>query len=325
MADIILKWLATGSFSYSQEIISALLTGGGMTQIHPMAKLEKLLLSTDGSDFSEGAVREGIKLAKICSSKLVVMSVIETNPEFEVLAPRMIEKEEKETRDRLERVKSTAAKEGVECEMVARHAESPFRAIIEEAEKNQANMIIMGRRGRTGLRRLLMGSVTAKVIGHSPCNVLVVPKAAEISYRKILVATDGSKYSVAAASEAIGIARRCRASLVVISVVPSETASPFDIVHSEMQHEMIAQKEFHEGEKNVNDLLVIARQEGVTAEGLIIEGRPYEVIVESAREKGVDLIVMGSHGRTGLERLLMGSVTERVVGHADCSVLIVKT
>ena len=170
-----------------------------------------------------------------------------------------------------------------------------------------------------------MGSVTAKVIGHSPCNVLVVPKAAEIRYQKLLVATDGSQYSLAAASEAVGIAKRCGAELLVISVVPSETASPFDIVHTEMQHEMISQKEFHEGEKNVNDLLVIAKQEGVSVVGQIVEGRPYEAIVETAREKGIDLIVMGSHGRTGMERLLMGSVTERVVGHADCAVLIVKS
>ena len=296
-----------------------------MTQLHPIAKLDRLLLSTDGSEFSEGAVRESVRLAKICSSKLFVLSVIETNPEFEVLAPQIVEKEEKQARDLLEQVKSMAAKEGVECEIIARHTESPFQAVIEESEKNKADMIIMGRRGRTGLRRLLMGSVTAKVIGHAACNVLVVPRLAEIKYQKILVATDGSKYSLAAACEAMGIAKRCGAELFIISVVPTETASPFDIVHSEMQHEMIAQKEFRDGEKNVNDLLVIAKQEGVNVKGHIIHGRPYDVIVENAREEGVDLIVMGSHGRTGMERLLMGSVTERVVGNADCAVLVVKT
>ena len=295
-----------------------------MEQVHPIAKLEKLLLSTDGSEFSSGAVREAIKLAKICSSRLYAISVIETNPEFEVLAPQLIEKEEIETRARLGKIQTMAAAEGIDCEIIARHAESPFEAIIEEAEKKQVDMIIMGRRGRTGLRRLLMGSVTAKVIGHSSCNVLVIPRLAEIKYKKILVATDGSKYSIAAASEAVGIAQRCRATLFVISVVPSEGVSPFDIVHTEMQHEMIAQREFHDGEKNVNDLLVIAKQHGVAVEGLIIEGRPYEAIVDHSREKGVDLIVMGSHGRTGLDRLLMGSVTERVVGHADCAVLIVR-
>ncbi len=296
-----------------------------MPQSHPIAKLEKLLLSTDGSEFSDGASREAVKLAKVCSSKLFAVSVIETNSEFEVLAPQLIEKEEKNTRNRLEQIKSMAVKEGIECEIIARHAESPFQAIVDEAGKNQVDMIIMGRRGRTGLKRLLMGSVTAKVIGYSPCNVLVVPRSAEIKYQKILVATDGSKYSVSAAIEAVGIARRCGATLFVISVVPSETASPFDIVHSEMQHEMIAKTEFHFGEKNVDDLLAIAKEEGVKAEGLVIEGRSYEAIVDNAREKRVDLIVMGSHGRTGLKRLLMGSVTERVVGNADCSVLIVKT
>lgn len=74
-----------------------------MTQPQPMAKLEKLLLSTDGSEFSEGAIREAVKLAKISSGKLFAVSVIETNPEFEVLAPQLIEKEEEKTRSALSR------------------------------------------------------------------------------------------------------------------------------------------------------------------------------------------------------------------------------
>jgi nucleotide-binding universal stress UspA family protein len=196
-----------------------------MSQLHPIAKLEKLLLSTDGSEFSEGAVREAVKLAKICSSRLFAISVIETNPEFEALAPQLIEKEEEKTRDRLEQIKSMADKEGISCEIIARHAESPFQAIIGEAEKNQVDMIIMGRRGRTGLRRLLMGSVTAKVIGYSPCNVLVVPRLAEIKYQKILIATDGSNMSMAA-TEAVGIAKEMR-HLFVISVVPFRNCVTF--------------------------------------------------------------------------------------------------
>ena len=81
-------------------------------------------------------------------------------------------------------------------------------------------MIILGRRGRTGLKRLMMGSVTARVIGHAACNVLVVPRAAKVEFKNILVATDGSKYSAAAASEAIGLAKRNGSKLTVISVVP---------------------------------------------------------------------------------------------------------
>ena len=65
-----------------------------MAQICPTSRPEKLLLPTDGSEFSEGAIREAISLAKSCSSKLIVVSVIETNPEYETLAPQLVEKAE---------------------------------------------------------------------------------------------------------------------------------------------------------------------------------------------------------------------------------------
>ncbi len=295
-----------------------------MTQLCPTAKLEKLLLPTDSSEFSEGAIREAITLAKACSSKLFAVSVIETNPEYETIAPQLVEKAEKEARQHLNAVKARASKEGVDCEIIARQGEEPYKYIVEEAAKNQVNMIIMGRRGRTGFKRLMMGSVTAKVIGHAPCNVLVVPRAARLELRNILVATDGSRYSDAAASEAISIAKQCGANLVVVSVVPSEAESPFDIVHSEMQKGLIADKEFQEAEKNIKSVKNLAEKEGINVSGFILAGRPYEAIIDTAKEKRADLIVVGSHGRTGIARLLMGSVTERVIGHAECAVLIVK-
>jgi len=86
-------------FNYEQEDIY-------MSQLHQIAEAERLLLSTDGSEFSEGTAREALNLAKICSSRPFAISVIETNPEFEVLAPRLIEKEEEKTRNLLEQVKS---------------------------------------------------------------------------------------------------------------------------------------------------------------------------------------------------------------------------
>ncbi|MDZ4383640.1 MAG: universal stress protein [Thermodesulfovibrionia bacterium] len=295
-----------------------------MAQLCPTAKIEKLLLPTDGSEFSEGAIREAVNLAKTCSSKLFVVSVIETNPEYESIAPQLIEKAEKETRQHLESVKNRAAKEGVDCEIIARQGEDPYKYIVDEAAKHQVSMIIMGRRGRKGLKRLMMGSVTAKVIGHSPCNVLVVPRAARLEFRKILVATDGSKYSNAAASEAVAIAKRCGSSLIAASVVPYESISPLGIVHSEMQWELVTEESRKAAENNIKNVKEIAEKEDVKIEELILEGRPYEAIINAAKEKRVDLIVVGSHGRTGLDRLLMGSVTERIIGHADCAVLVVK-
>ncbi len=290
----------------------------------PIPRLENLLLSTDGSEFSEGAVREAIGLAKTCSSRLVALSVVETNPEYETMAPKLVESEIEKARVQLETVRDRARNENVECETVVRQGEDSYRFIIEEARKSRAEMIILGRRGRTGLKRLMMGSVTAKVIGHAPCNVLVVPRAAKIELRRILAATDGSRYSETACLEAIGIARRTGARMTVASVVPSEAASPFDIVHSEMQRGLIAEREQEAAESSVKNIKEIAGKEGLPVEGVILEGRPYEAILHEAGEKRADLIVLGSHGRTGLEKLLMGSVTERVIGLADCAVLVVK-
>ncbi|MBI5056367.1 MAG: universal stress protein [Nitrospirae bacterium] len=296
-----------------------------MAQSCPTVKIERLLLSTDGSEFGEGAIREAIKLAKTCSSKLFAIYVIETNPEYETIAPQLVEKAEKEARQHLEAVKAMASKEGVECEIIARQGEDPFKYIVEEAAKNKVSMIITGRRGRKGLKRLMMGSETAKIIGHAPCNVLVVPRAANIEFNRIIVATDGSKYSEAAVREAIGIAKRCGSTLIAISVVPSETASPFDIVHTEMMKETIVEKELKMAECTIKDLKAASEKEGVPVTGFIYSGKPYEAIINTAKEKKADLIVVGSHGRTGIDRLLMGSVTERVIGLSECAVLVVKS
>ena len=295
-----------------------------MTLLCPKEKIAKLLLSTDGSEFSEGAVRETINLAKACASKVLALTVVESNPEYEALAPQLIEKAEKNARQHLESIKSRASKEGVDCELIIRQGEDPYKYIAEEAEKNKADMIIMGRRGRTGLKRLMMGSETARVIGHASCNVLVVPRAARLELRNILTATDGSKFSDAAASEAICIAKRTGSRLIAVSAVPSESISPMDITHAQMQKDLISQKEFETAENDVKAVKKIAEEEGVKVEGLILSGMPYEAIVETAKEKRADIIVIGSHGRTGLARLLMGSVAERVIGHADCAVLVVK-
>ena len=182
----------------------------------------------------------------------------------------------------------------------------------------------MGKRGRTGIKRLMMGSVTARVIGHSPCSVLVVPHEARVEFKNIVLAVDGSRYSVAAASEAVGTAKRNKSKLVVVSVVLSESIPPMDIAFSEGRRDRIANSELQEAEKNVKAVKDAAQKEGVSVEGFVLSGIPYEAIINIATEKKADLIVLGSHGKTGLEKLLVGSVAERVVVLSSCAVLVVK-
>ncbi len=295
-----------------------------MVEICPVNNTEKLLLATDGSPFSEGAIREAIRLAKKCSSRLSAISVIETNPEYETIAPQLLEKAEKTAREHLESVKAQAKKEGVDCSTSILEGEDSYNYISDEAAKNKISLIIMGRRGKTGLMRLVMGSTTARVIGHAPCNVLVVPRAAQVEFKNILVAIDGSRYATMAASEAIGIAKKNNGKLIVLAVVPSESMQPMDIVHSQMPRDVIAEKELKEAEKNAKAVKEAARKEGVAVEAFIMGGKPSDAIVQTAKEKNADIIMLGSHGKTGIDKLLMGSVAERVIVLASCAVLVVK-
>jgi len=293
-----------------------------MAEICPAVNIEKLLLATDGSESSEGAIREAIRLAKRCSSRLSVISVIETNPEYETTAPQLLEKSEKAAREHLESVKARAKNEGVDCSTIILEGEDSYNYIAEEAAKNKTSMIIMGRRGRTGLKRLMMGSTTARVIGHAPCNVLVVPRAAKLEFKGIVVGTDGSRYSAAAASEAIGLAKRNGSSLTVISVIPSEIVT--DIGFTMDQREFMDQQEMQEAEKSAKAVKEAAQKEGVNVKAFVLSGKPSDALIQTAQEQGADLLVVGSHGRTGLEKLLMGSVAERVIVLASCPVLVVK-
>jgi nucleotide-binding universal stress UspA family protein len=274
-------------------------------QFCPVGKLEKLLVATDRSQFSDGAIREGIIFARKCSSKLYIVSVLETNPEYETIGANVFEKEKAEVMAYLESLKAMAAKEGLGCETILHEAADPSQVIIDEAGKKNADMIIIGRHGRTGLMKVLMGAVAAKVIAHAPCKVLVVPKAARIEYRNILAATDGSVHSNAALTEAIAIAKRCGSHLIALSAMRDET-------------------ERKEAENYANKAVELAQKEGVSAEAVTPAGRSFNAIVETAGGRGVDLIVMGTYGKTGVKKLLMGSSTEKVIGNAGCAVLVVK-
>jgi hypothetical protein len=282
------------------------------------------LLATDGSEYSEGAIREAITMAKRCSSKLTVVSVIETNPEFESTAPQVLEKMEKEVRSLLNSVQARAKQEGVACELAVHEGEDSYKYIVDEAVAQKSTMIIMGRRGRKGLRRLVMGSTTSWTIGHAPCSVLVVPRAAQVAFKSVVVATDGSPHSAAAASEAIGIAKRNSARLTVIAVVPADIAMPTDIDFAAIQREKLADQEMQAAEKNARAVKEAAQQAGVDAQAFVMSGKPADAIMEIAKDKVADLVVVGSHGRTGLDRLLMGSVAERVIVLSSCAVLVVK-
>ena len=290
-----------------------------------LGPLKHILLTTDGSPFSEGAVKEAVYLARSCSAQLSALYVLEVNPEFQTEGLAYVEKMEQEARACLDSVRALAAADNVECGVITRRTDEPYKAIVDEAQRRGCDVIVMGRRGRTGLKKILMGSVTAKVIGYAHCNVLVVPKDAAIDCRNILLATDGSRYSDAAAAKALEIAGRCKARLTVVSVIPADQAGlEPDTGYTPQQLELLSRELFGASRRHVDKISEEARRKEISAEGMILGGSPYEVIIETASRRRSDLIIIGSHGRTGIQRLIMGSVAERVVALSPSAVLVVK-
>ncbi len=142
----------------------------------PLTLHNKILVAVDGSKYSDAALREAINISKTCNSQLFAVHVVYLNVEYMAFGPGLEQKMEQEAAKLLEKVKATAAKENVHCETILKFDDQPYRPIIEEAKARNINLIVLGTHGRTGLEKMLLGSVAQKVIGHAPCSVLVVPK-----------------------------------------------------------------------------------------------------------------------------------------------------
>lgn len=265
------------------------------------APLRRIEVATDGSEYSAGAVRAAVELARLNKARLLVTGIAVYNPEYASTVPGLEEAALAKARTDVAAAAEAAA--GVDHEVVIAEAEDPYRGIVEAAGEYSADLIVMGRRGRRGLARDLIGAATARVIGHAPCNVLVAPRGASLGSGPILVATDGSSHADSAVAAAGRLAQTLKRPLAAVSaVLPS-----------------------HNDARRQEAVAAVERVKAAYGgEGIVAEGRPEQIIVEQAKRIGAALIVVGTHGRTGLDRLLMGSVTERVIGFSECPVLAVK-
>lgn len=139
---------------------------------------------------------------------------------------------------------------------------------------------------------------------------------------RILHPTDFSPASRAAFAKAVQLAKKDRSELVIAHVLPPVLPAVDGYITLQM-YEEIDQGNRTYGKKQLDRLVAKARKAGVRARGLLLEGSVHDRIVRTARAQRADMIVIGTHGRTGLARLVLGSVASRVVTHAKCPVLTV--
>jgi nucleotide-binding universal stress UspA family protein len=138
---------------------------------------------------------------------------------------------------------------------------------------------------------------------------------------KILVPTDGSAYSNRAAEYAISMAKTHGAEIMITYVVDEVVIDQFS---KPAEREAVEVELKSDGQHFIRYVLGLAEKEGVKATSMLVKGRPFEQIVNLAKSFNVDLIVMGTYGRRGAERILIGSVAERVIEYSPCPVLVIK-
>jgi nucleotide-binding universal stress UspA family protein len=192
----------------------------------------------------------------------------------------------------------------------------PHEAISAAAREQGCDLVVIGKRGHDLPPGAHMGRVTERVIGYCPTDVLVVPARGSLNLDRLLLPVDGSRFSRQATARALSLAAT-GAALMVLSVLDAPPGFVTDVPE-------VARDLLDSLEALVAEVARQAADRGLPCETRVVVGPAYRTIVELAGEWGAGLIVMGSHGRTGLKRLLMGSVTERVVGQTPCPVLVVK-
>jgi nucleotide-binding universal stress UspA family protein len=277
-----------------------------------MTAISNILCAVDQSEISQRALTYATAAAVAHRARLHLVQVAEAEaPEPDP--------------DSLRQFGAEAVSAGVMAEVAVRQG-SVAREILAETTRTQADLLVLGSHGRHGFQRLVLGSVTTKILHTATCPVLVVPPgappSAEQPFRTILCPTDFS----AAGNAALAFARVMAApgdttTLVLLHVVewPFGEATGEDAV-SELRRSLESQ-----GQEQLEHLA--ATQSLVSPapdiQTVVAAGKPAREICALARSKGVDLIVMGVTGRGAIDLALLGSTTHQVVRSAPCPVLSV--
>lgn len=304
-----------------------------------MIEIRRILCPIDFSDFSRRALDHALAIANWYESTITVLHVFSTIP----LAPRapgpmaldplvLTDADREELLAEVRRFVGQESSPGIGIESMV-YEGSTAEAILGQAATMAADLIVMGSHGRSGFERVLLGSITEKVLRKAMCPVLTVPRglpdavpAGPVLFKQILCAVDFSHSSMRALNYALSLAQEADAHLAVVHVSTPELDHIPDISVSGAHVSVAAYQ--RQWEDDVRQRLKEAvPDEAATycsVESLMVRGKPWREILRLAAERGADLIVMGVQGRGAVDLMLFGSTTQHVVRGAACPVLTLR-
>jgi nucleotide-binding universal stress UspA family protein len=284
---------------------------------------DQILYPTDGSDGAAFAFDHVLDLAIHHDAKIHVLNVVDTT-QNRLLQSRADVDTLEQVGDRIvHEAADEAQQRGVDVTTEVLRGE-PYRAIIDYAERHGFDLIVMPTHGRRGLERFLLGSTSERVVRRAGIPVLTIRPDDDVSvahpYQDILVPTDGSDCANQALAIGVDIADTEDAALHLLSAI-AITALGVDI-RPDIQMELLKES----AQELLDEAATFAENAGVESASKSVEYGPsiHQVILTYIEEHDIDLVVVGTHGRTGFDRYVLGSVTDYLIRTSPIPVLAVR-
>jgi nucleotide-binding universal stress UspA family protein len=306
-------------------------------------KLRRIVVPLDFSGYARQALTCAVPLARKHHAKISLVHVAQspvvmrTMPDGGLLTPVNVGKLVSAAKTHLDDLAARLVPASLRGRTIVREG-NPASEVVAAAKALKADVIVLSNTGRSGFSRIMMGSTAERILRHAHCPVLTVrrqrsgpamrllslekplyPK--DLPWRRILVPLDLSLTSLRALNAAVPLAKQSGARLLLLSVVEP---NPYP---TGMEGAVLVIPDTTIARNAKKQLLHVARRfipKSVHVTSFVARGRAADRIVGTAEHKGIDLIVLSTHGHTGLERLLMGSTAEQVVRAAKCPVFVVR-
>lgn len=300
----------------------------------PTARTVTLTRVLSPTDFSEFATAAGAYAAALASAYGATLRLLHVSTPFPVVAPYaniqgdpgIFEAQREQSESALAVLATQARKAGVTVETELREGNA-VREILHAAQDWGADVIVLGTHGRGGFERLVLGSVTEKVLRQASSAVLTVPQGligrdpGTLRWQRILCPHDGSQASKAGVDYAASLAERSGAQLTLLSVAES---IPYGGDFTSPDYSAFRAERLQHAADALNTALPPEVRRRCTVIERVVYGKPSQQILEVAKQDAPDLLVMGLQGRGALDLLMFGSTTNHVVRYAECPVMTVR-